>query len=111
MLISDKQNQDTLKYMMLVARDILAIPGIGISVEHLFSSLNTPCLRSVIHDRGNGLGRHCDQGMAEDRVGRGRKLHGFHQDQGSVEYIQIYSKYIHIHFPRYDMICYRYDMA
>src|ERR1700761_3874834 len=39
MLISNKQNQGTLKYMALVARDILAIPGVSISVERLFSSL------------------------------------------------------------------------
>ena len=40
MLISNEQNQDTLKYMALqVARGILAIPGVSISVERLFSSL------------------------------------------------------------------------
>ncbi|KAF7348260.1 Reverse transcriptase-RNase H-integrase [Mycena sanguinolenta] len=34
-----KQNQGTLKYMARVARDILAIPGVSVSVERLFSSV------------------------------------------------------------------------
>jgi hypothetical protein len=34
-----QENSGTLKYMALVAQDILAIPGVSISVERLFSSL------------------------------------------------------------------------
>ncbi|KAJ7831822.1 hypothetical protein B0H14DRAFT_3463771 [Mycena olivaceomarginata] len=34
-----KENVGTLKYMARIARDILAIPGVSISVERLFSSL------------------------------------------------------------------------
>ncbi|KAJ7195900.1 hypothetical protein GGX14DRAFT_403636 [Mycena pura] len=53
--------------------------------------------------------------MAEGRVGGGHKLGINYTDfikiKGGIEYIQIYSKYIHIHFPQYDMIRYRYDMA
>jgi hypothetical protein len=34
-----QENSGTLKYMGYIVRDILAIPGVSISVEHLFSSL------------------------------------------------------------------------
>ena len=111
MLVSDKQNQGTLKYMTLVTQDILAMPGVSISVDCLFSSLKHTL--SVARSSMTAETVSVDivtkewlkAGLAEG------KLHGFHQHQGSIEYIQIYSKYIHIHFPQYDMIRYRYDTA
>ncbi|KAJ7215396.1 hypothetical protein GGX14DRAFT_608249 [Mycena pura] len=50
--------------------------------------------------------------MAEGRVGGGHKLGiNYMEFIKGIEYIQIYSKYIRIHFPQYDMIHYRYDTA
>src|ERR1700761_8212038 len=64
---------------------------------------------SVIHDHGNSLSRHCDKGMAEGRVGSTWRrasttrisLQISSRSRG-IEYIQIHSKYIRIHLPRYD---------
>jgi hypothetical protein len=53
-------------HMARVGRDILAIPGVSIAFESLFSSLkHTLSDASVIHDRGGGVRRYYYQGIVE----------------------------------------------
>jgi hypothetical protein len=48
--VLSKQNEGTLKYMTHVVQDILAIPGVSVSVEHLFSSV-----KHTLSDAGSSM--------------------------------------------------------
>jgi hypothetical protein len=60
-----------LKYTARVARDILAVPGVSISVERLFSGVMHTIGCSVVHDHGDSVRGYCYQGVAEVGLAQG----------------------------------------